>query len=697
MSLIIFAIKLFASHVGGKAIDSGFSKIFEIIKNQKKVFNRSLQKVCKEYGIDPANFKLYEYKNLTEAENFFKDVIGKDYKDFLGKVLINLLNDLPEKNRIKLWNEIFVGGYLNLEEIKLEIKKLDSGMNILKSIDSFCTGIISRLDDFNFINEEFLSKRRLNEDTQFYNGAEATWDDIMKNRDSVRELQKELNLEKDGKRIILVEGEAGSGKSTLLKRISYDLHERYIVLYHKIERTGLKFEQIEELSVFGKSKIFIVIDKLNRINKSEIEGFLKRISGINLNVSVILTRRTGEALFNESDIPLRIERYELKITKKDLSSIRKKFRKKVDITDRDLLKISKNQMLILVLILGGEESRERIKKKFEEEYRECGEKVKKAYRFVSAFHRTGVLAPKNLLKKIENIDFSIIREKSKGQIISEENMLRTRHEIIAEIVFNYAVDDPEEYYSEIIKNSEENKIIAILLQGLLYRKKNGEILVKKIVKRCEKEIEELTEKSNEIVLVLGWGLIFQKIKLHEKAIGCYKKAIRINPEYAEAHSNLGVLLSDLKRYEEAEKEYREAIRIDPELTEAHANYGLLLFSETENYKEASSELKKAGLLFFKHERNEDAKKAFSICFGLKKHTTNDDIIYCGLFLYLLTYDADVLLKIKKIPIKNVILNSAINLILKKLNNEDITEEIEAIEKEIKTEDLKILFDMICEF
>jgi len=39
----------------------------------------------------------------------------------------------------------------------------------------------------------------------------------------------------------------------------------------------------------------------------------------------------------------------------------------------------------------------------------------------------------------------------------------------------------------------------------------------------------------------------------------YREAIRVDPDDAEAHNNLALLLETLKRYDEAELEYREAI------------------------------------------------------------------------------------------------------------------------------------------
>ena len=52
--------------------------------------------------------------------------------------------------------------------------------------------------------------------------------------------------------------------------------------------------------------------------------------------------------------------------------------------------------------------------------------------------------------------------------------------------------------------------------------------------------------------------------------------VAIDPEYANAHYNLGVLLDHKEDYDGAEPHYRRAIAIDPEHAEAHCNLDILL-------------------------------------------------------------------------------------------------------------------------
>src|SRR5580692_8459204 len=56
----------------------------------------------------------------------------------------------------------------------------------------------------------------------------------------------------------------------------------------------------------------------------------------------------------------------------------------------------------------------------------------------------------------------------------------------------------------------------------------------------------------------------------------YREAIRCNPDDANAHFNLGLLLAKRGALEEAEEQYRQAIRCNPDDANAYFNLGLLL-------------------------------------------------------------------------------------------------------------------------
>ncbi|WP_187152640.1 sulfotransferase family protein [Prochlorococcus marinus] len=74
----------------------------------------------------------------------------------------------------------------------------------------------------------------------------------------------------------------------------------------------------------------------------------------------------------------------------------------------------------------------------------------------------------------------------------------------------------------------------------------------------------------------NYGTILQGLGKSQDAELSFRKAIEINPDYAEAYSNLGVLLNDLGELQDAELHTLKAIEIKPDYAEAHSNLGNIL-------------------------------------------------------------------------------------------------------------------------
>ena len=87
------------------------------------------------------------------------------------------------------------------------------------------------------------------------------------------------------------------------------------------------------------------------------------------------------------------------------------------------------------------------------------------------------------------------------------------------------------------------------------------------------------------------------IRLHlakdnQKAAALLEKAIALDPDFPEAHDDLGVAYAWLHRYPEAEEEFRRAIALIPEESLPHSNLGWVLF-ETGQRAEAETSVRHA--------------------------------------------------------------------------------------------------------
>ncbi len=90
----------------------------------------------------------------------------------------------------------------------------------------------------------------------------------------------------------------------------------------------------------------------------------------------------------------------------------------------------------------------------------------------------------------------------------------------------------------------------------------------------------------------NYGIVLKNLGQLKKAAMTCRKAIELNPNFADAHSNLGNILRDLGRLEEAESSTRKAIQLNPNLANAHSNLGNI-FRDLCKLEEAELSTRKA--------------------------------------------------------------------------------------------------------
>jgi len=89
--------------------------------------------------------------------------------------------------------------------------------------------------------------------------------------------------------------------------------------------------------------------------------------------------------------------------------------------------------------------------------------------------------------------------------------------------------------------------------------------------------------------------VFQQLERWDEAIERYEEALRINPQFAIAHMNCGLVLRASGRTEQAIEHYRKATEIDPNFVNAYNNHGTASLSIGRN-TEAIEQFEKALLV-----------------------------------------------------------------------------------------------------
>ena len=86
----------------------------------------------------------------------------------------------------------------------------------------------------------------------------------------------------------------------------------------------------------------------------------------------------------------------------------------------------------------------------------------------------------------------------------------------------------------------------------------------------------INQGCNDYRVFSNFGVLLTSLRKLKEAEVSTRKAIELNPDYAEAHSNLGNILKNLGKLKEAELLYRKAIELKPDIAEAHSNLGNVL-------------------------------------------------------------------------------------------------------------------------
>ncbi|MBH67111.1 MAG: hypothetical protein CMM58_02040 [Rhodospirillaceae bacterium] len=82
------------------------------------------------------------------------------------------------------------------------------------------------------------------------------------------------------------------------------------------------------------------------------------------------------------------------------------------------------------------------------------------------------------------------------------------------------------------------------------------------------------------------GIILDVLGRYEESIESYNQTVNLKPGHVEAHHNLGAALENLGKYKEARTSYERAIQLKPDYADTYFNLGNVLF-DLEQYNEAA--------------------------------------------------------------------------------------------------------------
>ena len=116
---------------------------------------------------------------------------------------------------------------------------------------------------------------------------------------------------------------------------------------------------------------------------------------------------------------------------------------------------------------------------------------------------------------------------------------------------------------------------------------------KGLLQQALSESSQMLERfPNSVILYNIAGASNAALMQFDAAIESYKKALRIQPDYADAYYNMGVALNDKGDPEAAIESYKQALRIQPDYADAYNNMGVALNDKgdpeaaIESYKQA---------------------------------------------------------------------------------------------------------------
>jgi len=269
----------------------------------------------------------------------------------------------------------------------------------------------------------------------------------------------------------LLKGHAGSGKSVTLRRIAWDVAHEYDGLIFFLKEGGLlRREYISELYTLTSQRLFIAIDDAIP-HVADILATLGWAEKTKVPITLLLGARTNEWNVYAGELESRIEEeYELRdLTEREISQL-------LDILARHkalgrltaaapgerhehFRLTAERQLLVALHDLSADKPFEEIV--YDEYKNVVPQEARILYLDVCTLHRLGIGVRAGLISRISGITFDhFMRDffrplehvtRTYFDHATRDNMYRSRHALIADMVFKQALPDPVERANQIIR------------------------------------------------------------------------------------------------------------------------------------------------------------------------------------------------------------------------------------------------------
>ena len=181
------------------------------------------------------------------------------------------------------------------------------------------------------------------------------------------------------------------------------------------------------------------------------------------------------------------------------------------------------------------------------------------------------------------------------------------------------VEEAEKIYSDIIKIDKRNYFVHNDL-GSLYVKmdkeravdiNNPNLKIRELKDLAILSFKKAIEINPDYADAYNNLALMQQSNDFEAALNNFHKAVKLNPEFAEAYNNLGLLNKNLGNIDEARKSFEQAINLKPNYYDAH-----LYLTSIQKYNGNEEQVKQ--LLEFNDNKNLNDNDQIKINFSLGK-------------------------------------------------------------------------------